>query len=81
MDFVEFLRALGIEMPGPLYLAGLLLFSIVGMAAWRHGRKSGRPTPKWLGVALMFYPYATPQTWLLYLVGATLSLWLFLAWK
>jgi hypothetical protein len=81
MSFPEFLRMLGIEIPAPAYLAGLLLFGIVGIAAWRHGRKTRRPTAKWLGLALMLYPYVTPQTWLMYSVGAALSVWLFFAWN
>jgi hypothetical protein len=81
MTFLELLKSFGIEMPTPAYLAGLLVFGLVGAAAWRHGRKSERPTAKWLGAALMFYPYATPQTWLLYLVGTALCAWLFLVWK
>jgi hypothetical protein len=81
MSFPEFLRMLGIEIPTLAYLAGLLLFGIVGIAAWRRGRKTGRPTAKWLGLALMLYPYVTPQTWLMYSVGAALSVWLLFAWN
>ena len=32
----------------------------------------GRPRTRWLGLALMLYPYIVWQTWLLYLVGAGL---------
>lgn len=81
MGFVEYLQMLGIEIPTPAYLAGLLLFGVIGLVAWRHGRKTHRPVPKWLGLALMLYPYATPQTWLLYAVGAALCVWLFFAWS
>jgi hypothetical protein len=80
MSFPEFLKSFGLEVPTAAYLAGLLVFGIAGAVAWRHGRKAGRPAPKWLGVALMFFPYATPQTWLLYLVGTALCVWLFFAW-
>lgn len=81
MSFPEFLQSFGIEMPSPLYLVGVLLFGIVGMVAWRHGKKSQQPTSKWLGATLMLYPYATPQTWLMYLIGSALCLWLFFSWK
>ena len=81
MSYLEFLQRLGIEMPTPVYLAGLLLFGIIGAVAWRHGRKTQRPTPKWLGLALMLYPYATPQTWLLYAVGVALCAWLYFEWN
>ena len=81
MSFSQYMQMLGIDMPTPLYLAGLLLFGLVGLVGWRHGRKTERPKSKWLGLALMLYPYATPQTWLLYLVGAGLGVWLYFAWE
>lgn len=40
--------------------------------AYRYGKRAGRQRSKWLGVALMLYPYAIAQTWLLYVVGAAL---------
>jgi len=81
MDFVDLLKTLGLEMPTPAYLMGVLLFGIVGMVAWWHGKKTQRPRAKWLGLALMLYPYATPQTWLLYLVGVALSIGLAFSWN
>jgi hypothetical protein len=80
MDFVQFLQASGLELPSPAYIVGALVFGVVGYLGWRHGRKAQRPSPKWLGLGLMLYPYAVAQTWLLYLVGAALSVWLYLAW-
>lgn len=81
MDFVELLKTLGVEMPTPAYLAGVLLFSIAGTVAWWHGKKRQRPRVKWLGLALMLYPYATPQTWLLYVVGVGLSVAVAFSWN
>lgn len=81
MGFGEFLQAFGLEIPSPAYIAGAIVFGIVGLVAWRHGRRAKLPRPKWIGVALMVYPYATPQTWLLYLVGAALCGWLYLVWE
>ena len=66
------LGALGFALPSPAYLAGAILFGIVGWAAWRYGRKAERPRAKWLGLALMLYPYAVSRTWLLYAIGAGL---------
>lgn len=80
MEFVELLKSLGLELPTPAYLVGALLFGIVGAVAWWHGKRSRRAAPKWLGAALMLYPYAIPQTWLLYAVGTALCLWLAFAW-
>lgn len=81
MSFPEFLQSFGFEIPSISYIAGAVLFGIVGLVAWRHGRKTERPKPKWLGVVLMLYPYATPQTWLMYLVGTGLCVWLYLVWE
>ena len=59
-------------------LAGVLIFGLVGFVAYRRGKKAGRPRTKWLGVALMLYPYLTAPTLPLYLVGAALCLALYL---
>lgn len=74
MGPLETLQSLGIELPSPLYMLGAALFGLVGIAAYRHGKRVDRQRTRWLGVALMFYPYAIAQTWLLYLVGAVLCL-------
>ena len=68
----------GFTLPSPAYLFGAILFGLIGFAAWRYGRKAGRPRTLWLGVALMFYPYLTPGIGLLYGVGVALcaALWL-----
>lgn len=81
MEPGELLRTLGLEIPSPAYIAGAILFGIVGLVAWRHGRRAKLPKPKWIGVGLMVYPYATPQTWLMYLVGAALCGWLYFVWE
>jgi hypothetical protein len=73
MDTLQTLRSLGLELPGPAYLFGAIVFGLIGLAAWRHGRKTGRRRTLWLGVALMLYPYAVTQTWVLYAVGIALS--------
>jgi hypothetical protein len=80
VEFGEFLRSFGLEIPSPLYIAGAILFGIVGLVAWRHGRKQELARPKWIGLALMLYPYVVPQTWLMYLVGAALCVWLYFVW-
>ena len=72
MDTVSQLQAMGLTLPSPTYIFGVLLFSLLGMAAWMVGKRRQKATTKWLGVALMFYPYAVSQTVLLYLVGVAL---------
>ncbi|MCJ0765742.1 hypothetical protein [Variovorax terrae] len=78
MDSLSALQSLGLTLPSPAYLAGALLFGLIGMAAWWRGKKTQQRRTRWLGLALMLYPYVVPQTWLLYLVGAALcvGLWL-----
>jgi MFS family permease len=69
---LESLQALGFTLPTPAYLFGMILFSIFGYVAWRYGRKNSRKYVKWLGVALMLYPYVVSSTWLMYAVGVGL---------
>ena len=75
------LAALGLELPTPAYLAGLLVFGIAGYAAFRRGRKVERPALKWAGVAMMLYPYAVSQTWLLWLIGTLGCVWFYFNWN
>lgn len=77
MDDLTALGTLGFSFPSPAYLIGIFLFSLFGFAAYRYGKKTSRGTTKWLGVALMIYPYAVSDTWLLYSVGAVLCAALF----
>ena len=72
MDDLNTLSALGLTLPTPAYLLGAILFGIVGLAAYRYGKKTSRSYPKWIGVGLMLYPYAVSQTWLLYAIGVGL---------
>lgn len=72
MDELAVLQSLGLELPGPGYVAGAILFGLVGLAAFRHGRSSGRRTTSWLGVALVLYPYVISNTGMLWAVGLLL---------
>ncbi len=72
MSGIQELQSLGFSMPSPAYLVGAVLFGLLGYAAWRYGKRAGRGLTRWLGVALMLYPYAIAQTWLLYLIGFSL---------
>ena len=56
----------------PWFWALTAVFGLAGLAAWRYGRKTDHAPTKWLGVALMFYPYAISRTWMLYAVGVAL---------
>ena len=60
---------MGLTLPGPAYIAGAILFSIIGYAAYRYGKKASLAAPKWIGIALMLYSYVTPETWMMYVAG------------
>lgn len=72
MDDLNSVGALGLTLPSPAYLLGAIVFGIIGIAAYRYGKKTAGSTPKWIGVGLMLYPYAVSQTWLLYAIGGGL---------
>lgn len=81
MNELATLGSLGLELPSPAYIVGAILFGIAGYVAFRRGRKAARPELTWAGLALMLYPYAVSQTWLLWLVGAALCSWLYIKWQ
>lgn len=78
MDTLSALQSLGLELPSPAYIAGAIVFGLIGTAAFWYGKKSQQPRTRWWGVALMFYPYAISRTWMLFAVGVALcvGLWL-----
>jgi hypothetical protein len=73
-DELAALDALGITLPSTAYIVGVLIFGIVGFIVYRYGKKMSLQATKWIGVALMIYPYAVSTTWLLYVVGAALCI-------
>ena len=66
---LEMLSELGFTLPSPSYIVGAIVFGLAGLAAYHDGKRHGRPRERWIGAALMLYPYAVGETWLLYLVG------------
>jgi MFS family permease len=72
MDSLDALKSLGLELPSPAYLIGMVVFGLIGLAAWRYGRKKEKPRTKWMGIALCFYPYVVTNTWAMYAVGIAL---------
>ena len=71
-DELEVIEALGFTLPSPAYIVGAILFGVLGMVAYFVGKRRERRVTKWLGVALMLYPYAVWNTVALYLIGAAL---------
>jgi hypothetical protein len=72
-DELEMLQALGFTWPSPAYIVGAILFGLLGLFAYYYGKRRERRATKWLGVALMLYPYVVPNTWALYAIGVALS--------
>jgi len=77
METLDTLASTGLALPSPAYLLGVILFSMVGYAAYRYGKKAALPYPKWIGVALMLYPYVVSRTSAMYLVGGALCVALY----
>ena len=78
-DYLAALDALGITLPSTAYIIGVVIFGIVGYVAYRYGKKRSLQTTKWIGIALMLYPYAVSTTWLMYLLGAGLCVGAYLS--
>lgn len=55
----------------------VVLFSLVGLAAFRYGKREGELRPVFLGLALMFYGYFVSNAWLSLLVGGVLTALIF----
>lgn len=62
MANLQTLQSLGISLPSPAYILNAVIFGLIGFAAYRYGKRAGRPRSRWLGVALMLYPYAIART-------------------
>jgi len=60
-------------MPDPSTLFVIIVFSAVGLAAFRHGKREGNIVCLLLGIALMVYPYFVEGLALNALIGAALS--------
>ncbi|MDP3539633.1 MAG: hypothetical protein Q8S26_13125 [Azonexus sp.] len=60
MDELSTLSSLGFSLPTPAYIIGAILFGLIGYAAYRYGKQKALNKVKWIGVALMIYPYAFP---------------------
>jgi hypothetical protein len=61
--------------PANIFVA--ILFSLVGRAAFRYGRKNSETRPLVLGALLMVYGYFFSNAWLSLLVGGLLTALIF----
>jgi hypothetical protein len=64
--------------PSAANLFASVLFGIIGYAAFRYGRKTRSRNPVYIGLLLMLYPFVVSETWMMYAVGITLCLALFI---
>jgi hypothetical protein len=78
-DELAALETLGFTLPSTAYIIGAVIFGIAGFVAYWYGKKMSLAVTKWIGVALMLYPYAISATWLLYVVGAGLCVGAYLS--
>ena len=54
-----------------------VVFSLVGFAAFRYGKKNDEPRRLFLGIALMAYGYFVSNAWVSFGIGAVLTILLF----
>jgi hypothetical protein len=81
MNEIKALQSMGFVLPSPAYIFGAIVFGLLGMVAFSRGKKASQPLLTWTGVALMLYPYAIGETWLLWSVGVGLSALVFAKWN
>jgi hypothetical protein len=75
------LEELGLTLPTPAYLIGVLLFGVIGIVLFVLGRRRRKPAVRWLGLTLMLYPYLIWGTAALYVVGAVLCVAAIWFWR
>ncbi len=60
-------------MPSPEAIFAIIVFSIIGFAAYRVGKRDYAWKPMILGITLMIYPYFISNVWWLWIIGALLT--------
>ena len=73
MDDLKAFESMGLALPSAGYIVGALPFGIVGLFVFRRRRKGKQSNLLWIGLALMLYPYAVADTWLLWAIGLGLT--------
>ena len=67
-------------MPDPSTLFVIIVFSAVGLAAFRHGKSESNIACLLLGITLMVYPYFVEGITLNALIGTALSVAVWYTW-
>jgi hypothetical protein len=60
-------------MPTPEAFFAIIVFSIIGLAAFRAGKREGAWKTMLIGVGLMVYPYFVSDAWWLWGIGVALT--------
>ena len=63
----------GFQLPDPMALVGMVLFSLLGMWAIKEGRREANIKQLLMGIALVGYSYFTPEAWQVWLIGIGLT--------
>ena len=81
MNELNSLQSMGLTIPSPPYFIGSVIFGILGYLSFMRGRKMGRSELTWAGLALTLYPIAVTDVWLLWVIGAFLTILVFFKWN
>lgn len=81
MEALNSPELLGMAKPGVWYIVGSILFGILGYISFRRGRKTEQSSLIWTGFALMIFPYAVTEVWMLWAIGSSLSVWVWMRWN
>jgi hypothetical protein len=65
------------ELPEPLALMGMVMFSLLGFWAVKEGRREANIKQLLLGIVLVGYSYFTSETWLVWALGIGLTVAVF----
>ena len=55
-------------------LVGSVVFGSIGAGYFIYGKKQKRPVPLFVGMALIVFPYVTPNPYAMGILGALLTL-------
>jgi hypothetical protein len=80
-ESIAILTDMGITLPTPAYIVGVLVFGIIGMMLFWKGRQLKKAKVKWIGLALMLYPYVVWGTVPIYVVGLSLCVAAWWYWR
>jgi hypothetical protein len=61
------------DLPPPSDLLAMLIFSIIGLIAFKVGKREAQPIRLVIGMTLMIYPYFVRGSLWLWLVGLLLT--------